>query len=175
MWNEIVLTESEDRVLAALRFIDKNIERVAAVVARQPYFYFGPASRGGFKVKLRNAAQPIPIGSLGDGIWRMLAMAIALIKAKGGILLVDEIDTGLHYTVLADMWRLIFATAREFDIQVFATTHSFDCVHSLASICESDGTHSHVTIQRIELKDSVAVPYTERQIMLAAERQIEVR
>ena len=106
MWNDIVLTESEDRVLTALRFIEGRIERVAAVVARQPYYFYPSGGRGGFKVKLRDAPA-IPIGSLGDGIWRMMAMAIALVRSKGGTLLVDEIDTGLHYTVQADMWRLI--------------------------------------------------------------------
>lgn len=174
MWNDIVLTEAEDRVLQALRFIEDKIERVAAIVTRQPYFYYAPGARGGFRVKLSDSPIPIPIGSLGDGIWRMLAMAIALVRAKGGVLLVDEIDTGLHYTVLADMWRLIFRTAQEFDIQVFATTHSFDCVHSLATICQSEGPN-HVTIQRVEAAQEVAVRYTERQIKIAADRQIEVR
>ena len=58
-------------------------------------------------------------------------MAIALISAKGGVLLIDEIDTGLHYTVMADMWKLIAQTAAELDVQVFATTHSSDCVTAL--------------------------------------------
>ena len=174
MWNDIVLTESEERVLTALRFIEKRIERVAAVVSRQPYYYFSPGARGGFKVKMRDSALPIPVGSLGDGIWRMLAMAIALVRSKGGILLVDEIDTGLHYTVLADMWRLIYSTAREFDIQVFATTHSYDCVRSLATICKAEGPR-HITIQRVEAGELDAVRYSERQIMIAGEQEIEVR
>jgi AAA domain, putative AbiEii toxin, Type IV TA system len=93
MWNDISLTESEQRVLSALRFIDPDIERIAPVV--MPSYFYGYVSRGGFKVKLKRTAFPIPIGSLGDGIWRMLAMAIALIRARGGILLIDEIDTGL--------------------------------------------------------------------------------
>ena len=103
-------------------------------------------------------------------------MAISLISAKGGVLLIDEIDTGLHYTVMADMWKLIAQTAAELDVQVFATTHSSDCVTSLAEICHPDvEAGSQVTIQRIESGRESAVPYSEAEIRIAAERHIEVR
>jgi predicted ATPase len=87
---------------------------------------------------------PFPLGSLGDGAWRMLTLAIVLTQCVGGMLFIDEIDTGLHYTVMADMWRLIHAASRQFDVQVFASTHSYDCVHSLATICQSSGSHFDV-------------------------------
>jgi hypothetical protein len=77
---------------------------------------------------------------------------------------------------MADMWKLIYTAAKEFRVQVFATTHSYDCVHSLATICRSDaGARSDVTIQRIEADRTKAIPFTERQILIAADRQIEVR
>jgi len=176
-WNEIALTDSEERVLNALRFIEPKVERIAPIVPTGYYYpYIMPMPRGGFKVKLKGSSVPIPIGSLGDGLWRMLAMAISLIRSKEGILLVDEIDTGLHYTVMSDMWKLIYASAREFNIQVFATTHSYDCIHSLATICDADvETNSKVTIQRIESDRKEAVRYTEAEIKEAAKRQIEVR
>jgi predicted ATPase len=135
MWNQVALTEAEERVVRAIRFLEPKVDRIAPTIAA-PYFYgFDGGVRGGFIVKLSDIEQPIPIGSLGDGTWRMLALAIALSRAKDGVLLVDEIDTGLHYTVMADMWKLISETAKALNVQVFATTHSFDCVHSLAAIC----------------------------------------
>ena len=127
-------------------------------------------------MKRSDYMQPFPIGRLGDGAWRMLAMAIAITQCRGGVLLVDEIDTGLHHTVMADMWRLIFSAAKELDVQVFATTHSHDCVYSLASICSVDAdTSTGITIQRIEVGRRKAVPFTEPEIKIAAERQIEIR
>lgn len=173
MWNEIVLTEAESRVLTALRFLDPNIERLAATTNSGTY-YSGP-SRGGFKVKLKSLDNPIPIGSLGDGTWRMLAMAISLIRARDGILLVDEIDTGLHYSVLEDMWRLIYGASKEFNIQIFATTHSFDCVQSLASISRPREALHDVTVQRIEMGNSKAIPFSEAEIKVASERNLELR
>src|SRR5260370_4815245 len=173
MWNQITLTEAEQRVVGAIKFLEPKVQRIAPIVGTPPFYYTG---RGGFVVKLSNIEQPIPIGSLGDGTWRMLALAIALSRAKDGILLVDEIDTGLHYTMMADMWRLISETAKVLNVQVFATTHSYDCVHSLAAICRSEADEgSAVTLQRIDASKKKSVPFTENEIKIAAERQIEVR
>jgi AAA15 family ATPase/GTPase len=124
-------------------------------------------------VKLKSSDQPVPIGSMGDGIWRMLALSIAIALSKSGTLLVDEIDTGLHYTVMSKMWNLIYAAAKQFDVQVFATTHSYDCVHSLAQIpVDRD---PQITVQRIEAHRPQSVPYDQEELTVAASREIEVR
>jgi len=182
LWNKVALTPNEDLVLRALRFLEPKIERIAAQATTHNY-YGGTGFRGGFIVKVQGHDQPIPIGSMGDGMWRMLAMAISITQCKGGVLLVDEIDTGLHYSVMADMWRLIFRAAEDLDVQVFATTHSFDCIQSLACICVTptldfaDGSQpsNNVTLQRIEIGNGKAIPYSEEEIRIAAESQIEVR
>jgi predicted ATP-dependent endonuclease of OLD family len=173
LWERIQLTPDEELVLRALQFLDRDIERVAAQTS-QPQYY-GPLTRGGFIAKIKGFEHPIPISSMGDGMWRMLAMAIAITQCKRGFLFIDEIDTGLHYTVMADMWKLIYNAAREFNVQVFATTHSSDCVYSLAPICRSDGDGHSVTVQRIEAGKSKAVPYSETEIKTAAERGLEIR
>ena len=173
MWNQISLTPAEGLVLRALQFLDPDIERIAAQGNSGPYYSSQP--RGGFIVKRKGREQPIPIGSMGDGMWRLLAMAIAITQCKGGVLLVDEIDTGLHYTVMSKMWSLIYNAAREFDVQVFATTHSYDCVYSLAQICSGEAVQPSVTVQRIEAGKDRSVPYDEDEIAVAASRDIEVR
>jgi AAA15 family ATPase/GTPase len=112
---------------------------------------------------------------MGDGIWRMFALSIAIALSKGGTLLVDEIDTGLHYTVMSKMWNLIYSAAKEFDVQVFATTHSYDCVYSLAQICADSDPHNKITVQRIEANKHQSVPYDQEELTVAAAREIEVR
>ena len=174
MWDEISLTDEEKRVTAALQILEPKIERLAAISNTSREFYYSIPSRGGFKVKIKGTPHPIPIGSLGDGAWRMLAMAISMTRAKDGILLVDEIDTGLHFSVMEDMWRLISETAKKFNVQVFATTHSQDCVQSLASICKPSNEHN-TTIQRIEAGRRAAVPFNEAEIRMAASKHIEMR
>lgn len=173
LWDKIALTPDEDRVLTALRLLHPHIDRIAAQ-ASVP-LYWG-TERGGFIVKLKDHDRPIPIGSLGDGMWRILSMAIAITQCKGGVFLIDEIDTGLHHSVMSDMWRLISNAARQLDVQVFATTHSLDCIRSLAGVVGDElFDEDRVTLQRIEVGRASSVPYAEDEIRVAADRGVEVR
>jgi hypothetical protein len=169
MFERVVLTPDEATLLRALHTIEPDIERIASVgtYARQS----SRDVRGGLAMMV--AGQRIPIGSMGDGIWRLLGVALALVQARGGVLLVDEIDTGLHYSVLVDMWRLVFETARQLDVQVFATTPSRDCYEALAAVTEPG--RSEISLQRIERGKTEAIGFTEREIRQAAERGLEVR
>lgn len=174
LFESIVLTPEEEVTIEALRTIEPAIERIAPIGSDRRRYY--PQDRGGIVVKLSDSRQRIPIGSMGDGIWRMLGIALSLARAQGGILLVDEIDTGLHYSVMANMWRMVLQTAVRLNVQVFATTHSRDCYESLAAISRSDvDSNSMVSIQRIERGNPKAVAFSERDIVIAAERAIEVR
>ncbi|MCK4659657.1 MAG: ATP-binding protein [Phycisphaerae bacterium] len=176
LYEDIVLKPEEDRVIRALKTIEPTIERIATTSKESRYYRSYPGERGGVVVKCAGVDQRIPIGSLGDGIWRMLGLALALVHAENGVLLVDEIDTGLHFTVMSDMWKLVSETAKRLHVQVFATTHSRDAVDSLAAISRADVSEdSDVTIQRLERDKHRAVAYTEQEIVVAAERGTEVR
>jgi AAA15 family ATPase/GTPase len=88
------------------------------------------------KVKLTNLSHLVPLKSLGDGMIRVLQLALKLISAQGGFLLIDEFENGLHYSVQENVWRLLFEMAEKLDIQVFATTHSWDCIESFVSVAQ---------------------------------------
>ncbi|WP_392530872.1 ATP/GTP-binding protein [Nostoc sp. C117] len=174
LFEQIVLTPEEKLVEQALHRIDSKIQRIAPVSSRKSRYSLD--SRGGFFVLLSDSNQRVPIGSMGDGIWRILGLALATVCAKDGYLFVDEIDTGLHFTAMSDMWKLIWETAKRLNVQVFATTHNSDCWTSLASIAEQeDVTEDGIRIHRIEKGKETSVVFTEPQIVIAAEREIEVR
>ena len=173
LFDQVVLTPEEKLVQEALQVIEPRIERIASVSSEK---YRRSDSRGGFVVRLSKSKQRVPIGSMGDGIWRMLGLALATVSAEGGVLLVDEIDTGLHFTTMSDMWKLIWETSKRLNVQVFATTHSRDCWTSLASIAsQEDVAGDGITIQRIQRGKDTGIVFTEREIVIAAERGIEVR
>ena len=50
---------------------------------------------------------------------RTFGIALALVNARNGLLLIDEFENGLHYLVQPDLWRLIFQVARRLNVQVF--------------------------------------------------------
>jgi ABC-type cobalamin/Fe3+-siderophores transport system ATPase subunit len=173
LFDQVVLTPEEDLVIEALKIIEPNIERIAVVTSEENRY---PGSRSGFAVRLANSHQRIPIGSMGDGMWHMLGIALALVQARHGFLLVDDIDTGFHFSTLSNMWKLIWETAKRLDIQVFATTHNSDCWTSLAEIANTENPGDDgIMIHRIEKGKPSSVVFTERQVVIAAERGIEVR
>lgn len=69
-----------------------------------------------------------PVSILGDGVMRLLRILLAGLARRGGIWLIDEIENGIHYSVLPEVWRTIVDTAKTMDKQVFCTTHSQEMV-----------------------------------------------
>jgi AAA15 family ATPase/GTPase len=170
LFNQIVLTPLEEILYDALRFIEPKIERIAPTTVQGS----DKEHHGGFIVAIDG--KRVPIGSMGDGIWRMLEITLAMVNIPGGTLLIDEIDTGLHFSVMVDLWKLICKTAEKLDIQVFATTHNSDCWKSLAEVANSDDIASDdITIHRIERGKKASIVFNEQEMAIAADRDIEVR
>ena len=146
LFDDVVLTEREQHVTEALRIIDQSIERIASVGPNA-----GPCCakrREGCFSKLRGVPYRVPNGQFGR--WHGCECSGLPSRSrtrKGGILLVDEIDTGLHYSVMEDMWRMVSERATALDVQVFATTHSRDCYESLAAVVAPGSISTAVTIQ----------------------------
>lgn len=179
LFEEIVLTPEEDTVLSALKTLEPEMERLAPIGTTRTRPYFANETRGGLAVKI--GKHRVPIGSMGDGIWRILGITLSLVRARGGILLIDEIDTGLHFSVLSDMWKLVLETSKRLNVQVFATTHSRDCYEALAAVLAMKGELSKiggkasVSLQRIERRKPHAIAFSAVEIIRAAERGLEVR
>jgi AAA15 family ATPase/GTPase len=170
LFDRIVLSPEEELVTEALKTIEPSIERIAPVKS------YMNQSRSGFLIKFSNSSQRVPIGSMGDGMWRILGLALAIANAKDGFLLVDEIDTGLHFTAMTDMWKMLWKTAKRLNVQIFATTHSNDCWTSLADIANAENpSEDGIAIHRIEKGKSQSIVFTEDEIAIAAEEGIEVR
>ena len=177
MWDGVAATPDELRTVAALKIIEEDVRQLRALVNPGRSFYrVGGDDRGGFVVNVRGVEPRVPIGSMGDGIWRMLGLALSLATARGGLLLVDEIDTGLHYTVMRDMWRLVLETANRLNLQVFATTHSLDCWLSLADVIEdAEDYKRRVAVHRIEAGREESIRYSGEGLAAAARHELEVR
>ncbi len=178
LFEEIVLSPDEELVTEALQIIEPDIVRLASYAGgRQQYPGAGGfTSRGGILVKSKKWDERIPIGSLGDGIWRLLGLILSLIGAKNGTLLIDEIDTGLHHSVMEKMWKLLCLTAHKQNVQIFATTHSNDCWKSLAELAvDEELAHIPIRIHRIDKEKPYPETFTNQEMNIALEREIEVR
>ena len=169
LWDELVLTAEEDSAVNALRLIEPSIERIALASRFS-------GSRGAFFIKLSSSNQRLPLGSMGDGVKRLLALSLHLARSAGGSLMIDEVDTGLHYSVMVRMWRLVIETAKRLDLQVFASTHSLDCILALAELYEqAPELGGELLLHRVERGEQTPMTYTADELHVAAEQHMEVR
>jgi ABC-type Mn2+/Zn2+ transport system ATPase subunit len=168
LWDAVTLTDLEEEVLRAVRIISPALERVSFVV--------NASHERVAMAKLRNEPRPVPVKSLGDGVTRLLGIALALVSARHGFLLIDEAENGIHFSAQADLWRLIFATAARLNVQVFATTHSWDCIQAFQEAAVND-SHEEAALIRLEARDGVTVPtiISEHDLSIVTREQIEVR
>ncbi len=115
----------------------------------------------------------VPLPVMGGGIVRIASLALAMATVAGGVLLVDEIENGVHHSVLSNVWRVIDDTSRKLGIQVFATTHSYECLQAAASAIEDDD----LSIHRLEVNEdeSRCVTLDRSQIDGIIEYGMEVR
>jgi predicted ATP-dependent endonuclease of OLD family len=81
----------------------------------------------------------VPVNMVGERINRLLSIILAIYEASNGVVLIDEVENGFHYSALEFLWEAIFESAREFNVQVFATTHSFENIKSYSSAYEKLG------------------------------------
>ena len=71
---------------------------------------------------------PVPLSSMGDGMKKIFRLITKAIILENGVLLIDEIERGLHHIVQINLWCLLKIIAQDFNVQIFATTHSWDCI-----------------------------------------------
>lgn len=174
LYNEVVLQPTENLVLEAAKILEPKIQRIA------PRYVdierIGSIPKQGFFAKVEGFDEIIPLASMGDGLWRILGLVLVLVSAKNKILLIDEIDTGFHYSVMVDLWKLIWKTSKELDIQVFATTHSRDCWEALGEVIAMNEIPSdEIMLHRIDSSRSTSITFTSQQLVIAANRDLEVR
>lgn len=169
LWDGITLTPKEDDVIAMLQILEPDVERIS--------FQSRKTANSGILIKRRGHNGPLPLGSLGDGMHRILALASALANSENGYLFVDEIDTGLHYRTITDLWNLVFKTAERLNVQVFATTHSSDCIESFNEALAMQADPHAGKLFRLERRHQTiaAVPYDNEALDIATQQEIEVR
>lgn len=121
-------------------------------------------------------AASLPLESMGDGFSSTIAIMSAIGSATGGLCLIDEVENGLHYSLLPQIWRSIAVASDSYNAQVWATTHSYDCIS--AAFEAFANTPDLLRVHRLERADegNVAVHSFDHEMLgRALERGLEVR
>jgi AAA15 family ATPase/GTPase len=171
LWDKITLSEKEDNVVEILQIIEPNIEKIA--------FIRDEESRTARRVtaKVKGHKDRVPLRAMGDGINRVLSIALGLVNSDNGYLLIDEFENGLHYSVQKQLWEIVFLLSEVLNIQIFATTHSEDCIKAFAEVLSAAKYSDAGKLFRLEknLDNIVVVEYNSQELAIASEYKIETR
>ena len=136
--SEAIETGQKGAIVEALRELDPTIEGLDIVAPE----------RGQISVRIsRTTEMPSPLAVEGDGLRRLLSLTAAATAAKGGLLLVDEVETGLHTEALVPAFRYLVRLCRKLNVQLFVTTHSLEAVDAL--LAGMDGQPEDTVIHRL--------------------------
>lgn len=180
LWDEIVLGQYQRFVGEALRIIEPAFEELAFVKRKDTRYKTSEIQRSA-RVRLSSSDRPMPLNSMGDGMVRVLQLILKTFPAKNGFLLIDEFENGLHYSVQTKVWQMLFSLAEKLNIQVFATTHSWDCIESFAKAAAEDINQEGVlfrmgkSAKKTDKGRVIATVFDEGQLINITQADVEVR
>ncbi|MEO7327493.1 MAG: AAA family ATPase [Minicystis sp.] len=142
--SDALFVDLKPTVLELVRIFDPEIEdfEILKRPRSEPAVYMRHARLG-----------KAPLSSFGDGMRRVLLMCVSVAMVRGGILLVDEIESAIHVEALDASFRWLQRACRQLDVQLFTTTHSLEAVDALLAAAEGA---ADVVLYRLERKDGKA-------------------
>lgn len=156
------------QLLDAIRVIEPRLKSLELVFNGEPTLHgdIGLAER-----------RLIPLAIMGDGVTRVASLVMSIGTSPGGVVFIDDIDTGIHHSVMEKLWVAIFRAAETFDVQVVATTHSEECLKSAMAAATEEGKKAELSLIRLERQgDEVkSFTYDADDIEIAFSSGLEVR
>lgn len=163
----ILVRKKSDEIIEALREIEPNLRDIKLGTGGKIY------------ADIAGIGRLVPINIMGDGIVKILAILVTILERKDGILLIDEIENGLHYTALVPLWKSIFRMAKDGNVQLFIATHSYECVVAMMKVYRGlDVEERFISLFRIDrdTDNRHSAPQYETDTLLAGiEKAFEVR
>ncbi len=120
----------------------------------------------------------VPINLLGDGIRRLLTILLTMSDAKDGIVLIDEIDNGLHFSAQKTLWKAMLEGTKQYNVQLFCTTHNYETLKNLAEcVGEENGFMEKIrsyTLRKVGT-ETLSYKYDYEKLGFAIQQGIEFR
>lgn len=124
---------------------------------------------------LESLPRKIPLSLLSGGISRLFTMILCIVKYKGGVVLIDEIENGIYFEQYPLVWKTLVDLAKHYDTQLFITTHSLECLReSLDTIKVNEEDFLLLRVEK-ENGSSKITPIEAKFIEAAIEQGFDVR
>ncbi len=118
----------------------------------------------------------LPMSMMGEGFQRCFEIGVSAVGGNRAMLFIDEIDNGLHYSALTPVWRWLANVSAKRDLQVFATTHSEECINA-ASRAFAEANDDGLRVIRLDRRQdkTVAAVYNRDLVETAIAADVEIR
>ena len=157
------LNGKKGEVIAILQELDPTIEdSMTLSIQGIPHLY------------LKIAGKHIPIQYTGDGVMKLLQVCIAAMEMKNGLLLIDEIETGLHYSMYGKLWVILNKISAATNCQIIATTHSYEMISAVQGNIQQESDFAYYRIGHGK-QGHTAYRYDLNMLGSAMESEMEVR
>jgi AAA15 family ATPase/GTPase len=121
--------------------------------------------------KVPGLKEKLPLALLSGGMNKLASILFAMPTYRNGIILIDEIENGFHYKRFPEVWRSILQFADAYDVQVFAATHSLECLEAVADVAsKSPEEFSLIHAGKDDVRQSPGTSFVG-----AMEEQVEIR
>ena len=163
---ELVVSKRPYDILDGLRIIEPRLRRLAPV----------PTAEGSFIYADIGLGEMLDLRFMGDGLVHLTSILLHIASAAGGIVLIDEIENGLHHSIMHKVWRAIAAAARQFNTQVIATTHSYECIWAAHEAFVANGQYDFHLHRLDRVDDKIrAFTYDQETLTSSVKADLEVR
>ena len=117
------------------------------------------------------------LSEFGDGLKDYISIICSLYACENGYLFIDEIDNGIHYTQLDKLWEIILTISKQQNVQVFATTHSKECIESYARVAKKleDEEIRFIELGRDDDNKITSIVYEYNEIINQVEQHQDIR
>ena len=157
----------QEEIIESLKIIEPRLRNLKIIPVRKEYLVHGI---------LEGIKRPIPLYLMGDGIVRLMEFIQIISLEKDRVILIDEIENGLHHSILKKVWKAIAQAARRSNAQVFATTHSYECIRAAHRAFSEEETYDFRLHRLEKVKGKIkAITYSKESLEAALEMDLEVR
>jgi AAA15 family ATPase/GTPase len=101
------------------KYIDSSIEKIELI-------NIDGVSR--FMVSSNGIVNSLDLSQYGEGVQRVFEIGLFMGYCKNGVFCIDEIDSAIHKDLLIPFTAFIQSLADKFNVQVFLSTHSKECI-----------------------------------------------
>ena len=168
-FEKIIQEKGEQEIVSVLNNIDNRIQDLRMGANNAIFVY------------VKGISKAVPINIMGDGIRKIVSILSVIADAKNGIVLIDEIENGLHYTTLKGMWKAIFLAAEKHNTQLFITTHSKECIDFLIEFIKESNDNiqykKYLSLLRLNNKNNehFVTNYLDENLDAIYEKNLETR